>query len=807
MIIGGASRHRAGHALQMIALAAERSRLMPAIYETMIRCPACGGTVEGNAVECPQCGVVIARNRIRPESERPTGEVLAEATSDNLMGNYQIRQMPDGSLFCNCLSFLGQRGTQNGNGFATCKHIRRYHEDNPASLVTIQEPVRPSEYQKAALRRLGVENLDLVTNDQAYWIFKELLRKQGVTYKEYKFLMGRHNSIELLPVFSFGAEFELGIDPSHGRNGLCRKMTEVGLDTTFRGYTHDVMASWKVVTDASVSVPGCENLELVTPKLFGAEGFGKMRLALQTCNGMGSKVNSTCGMHVHVDAYWSRQEVLELAKMFLKVEQKIFWPLVPPSRRNNEFAKRLTRQAIEQGLQTADYSTFHRYHSLNLNAFSRYKTVEFRLHSGTTDPERTINWLVFLLKTCDWVKRGGRSTQIDLPSLTIGSYLDLIGMGESATSRLRRSREYIQERYNFWMQDAAMNPANRWRLDNECADDLTLQSAPTPRRSRTRRATVPPATPRRATATEGPPPLSGSRPAESIFDDDEVAHVRAEGTFEERATNLAKNVYNAASISDGLPGRLFDDDVHFTRQDTVAYQARSFRPTRQISFDDLAEGENTRNWYFASQSSNSTHNTTLSSSDDGNVMYGVLECSCQGFRTHGWCVHTISVARYYVCKEYAARRIRAIMPEDPATTGRERRLSERYTQQGYESAALARGLSTVRYCQESENYDTTNQVSVGYLAFNRHPTRRIPFNQVSPLHDPPGQIPTSWVFPSESNNTLFHRVQMTMQHLDDNVLDAALNCTCQAWRSRRYCVHTINVARYLTIREHYRRRQ
>mgnify|MGYP000942782411 FL=1 len=164
---------------------------MPENVIQMRACRVCGGTVDIGTVECPQCGVVISNNRIRPEGHRPEGEVLSQAVSDSLMGTYEIRKMPDGSLFCNCLSFLGQTGTQNGVGFSTCKHIRRYMEENPGQVSRIETPNKPSEYQNAGLKRLGVQRTDYLTNDQAYWVFKELLRKQGVNYSEYRFLMGQ----------------------------------------------------------------------------------------------------------------------------------------------------------------------------------------------------------------------------------------------------------------------------------------------------------------------------------------------------------------------------------------------------------------------------------------------------------------------------------------------------------------------------------------------------------------------------------------------------------------------------------------
>jgi len=607
-------------------------------------CRVCGGTVDMHAVECPQCGVVVSNNRIRPEGHRPDGEVLANAVSDNLMGTYEIRKMPDGSLFCNCLSFLGQNGTQNGVGFSTCKHIRKWMEDNPGHTSPISNATRPSEYQNAALKRLGVQRTDYLTNDQAYWTFKELLRKQGVNYSEYRFLMGRHNNISLLPVFSFGAEFEMGIHHATGVNGVAQRLSELGINTEYRGYTHDVMASWKIVTDGSVVVDGYDPIELVTPKLFGAEGFGKIRMALGACNVIGSKVNSTCGLHVHIDACWTREELLELAKLVVKIEQKILWPLVPPSRRNNTYSKRLTRNALLVSMQYPDFhnpNRSHRYYSLNLQAYHQYKTVEFRIHNGTTDPDKTSNWIVFLLKLCDWVKRGGRSTQIQLDTLTIGSFLDLIGMGDNATSRLRRSRDYILERYNHWMQDAAMHTANQWTLDGENADDLTLVSRP--RAAASQRVS-------RATAYANTPP--GRQPAN---------HDVEQQT--DRIESFAHTYYDRAALGRPLTPSAYSfrsTDYDADNLISVGHLAFNRHPTRRIRYADIAAGAAEQTWRFPSESNpDRVHETTLNvfAGSDGNDLRNSLSCTCQAFRGRRYCVHTISVARYYVMQEYARRRI------------------------------------------------------------------------------------------------------------------------------------------------------
>ncbi|MCL4491835.1 MAG: amidoligase family protein, partial [Nitrospirae bacterium] len=74
----------------------------------------------------------------------------------------------------------------------------------------------------------------------------------------------------------------------------------------------------------------------MTPKLFGAEGFELIRKVLNIWNDLGGTVNRTCGTHVHIDAWnWDVPHMLELARIWAKIEQKVLWYLVSPSRRGN----------------------------------------------------------------------------------------------------------------------------------------------------------------------------------------------------------------------------------------------------------------------------------------------------------------------------------------------------------------------------------------------------------------------------------------------------------------------------------------
>ena len=104
------------------------------------------------------------------------------------------------------------------------------------------------------------------------------------------------------------------------------------------------------------------------------------------------KVNTSCGLHVHIDCRGrTADDVRAVAKRMTAwlIALKEF---VPESRRNNTDYAALS------------FSETNRYRAVNFVAFSKYKTLEIRLHSGTVDYTKIIAWvrlceLLFVLPT------------------------------------------------------------------------------------------------------------------------------------------------------------------------------------------------------------------------------------------------------------------------------------------------------------------------------------------------------------------------------------------------------------------------
>jgi hypothetical protein len=183
-------------------------------------------------------------------------------------------------------------------------------------------------------------------------------------------------------------------------------------------YGHTTPRDWKVVTDASIN--GHNGFEVVSPILSGDEGKTEVRKVMDALTAAGAKVNKSCGLHVHIGAVdFTMTEFANIAKNYLVFED-FFDAIMPASRRAdaNIYIKSLrakfgdyshaaarrgmaavsacrTINEIIRCLNGADSSS--RYYKLNLTAFWRHRTIEFRQHSGTTDAEKAINWIELLM--------------------------------------------------------------------------------------------------------------------------------------------------------------------------------------------------------------------------------------------------------------------------------------------------------------------------------------------------------------------------------------------------------------------------
>jgi len=201
----------------------------------------------------------------------------------------------------------------------------------------------------------------------------------------------------------FGIEIEFLVPSLSSIDRLAQEMADRGLRCEVQGYNHNDVDHWKVTTDSSVggtgSTQGWVGRELVSPPLSSKEGRRQVELACQALAAVGARVNRTCGLHVHHDArHLSEATILRLAAMTVDLGDALD-ELVAASRRRaawNTYCTRFDANDLSalQGLGLRGFAQHaSRYKTLNLSAFLRHGTVEFRQHQGTVEAEKVLAWV------------------------------------------------------------------------------------------------------------------------------------------------------------------------------------------------------------------------------------------------------------------------------------------------------------------------------------------------------------------------------------------------------------------------------
>lgn len=216
----------------------------------------------------------------------------------------------------------------------------------------------------------------------------------------------------------FGVEIEAYNCDKHR---LAQELQEAGIDVAVEGYNHQTRNHWKLITDGSLT--GNDTFELVSPVLEGEAGLQQLQKVCWVLDFCDVKVNNSCGLHIHMDAAdFTIETWRNLAITYRRLES-IVDGFMPDSRRHNSYCKSLTgiserrireAQNIEQ-LRIAFGND--RYYKLNIEAYARHRTVEFRQHSGTINFTKMENWIRFVANMITFAQQGMVNTGCQLSSI------------------------------------------------------------------------------------------------------------------------------------------------------------------------------------------------------------------------------------------------------------------------------------------------------------------------------------------------------------------------------------------------------
>ena len=164
---------------------------------------------------------------------------------------------------------------------------------------------------------------------------------------------------------------------------------------------------WSAVSDASI---GRGNAEVVSPILTYPTDIPVLQNVIRAIRKAGGKVNSSCGIHVHVDASClDGRQLGNLAKIVYKQEPLILHALQISQSRLNSYTKPTEENFIadinkhrpqsltelcqlwygENNLDEMRHTHYHssRYHGVNFHSLLYRGTVEFRWFESTLHAE------------------------------------------------------------------------------------------------------------------------------------------------------------------------------------------------------------------------------------------------------------------------------------------------------------------------------------------------------------------------------------------------------------------------------------
>ena len=200
--------------------------------------------------------------------------------------------------------------------------------------------------------------------------------------------------------------------------------------------TDSTNRKWKVVSDASIQATGGLNsrCELVSP-ICEYKDIETIQEIIRLLRENGMKVNSSTGIHIHIDAKThTAQSLKNLANIMASKEELLFEALD------------VNRERLERWCKGHDEAHMHysqtRYRALNLHSVWQKGTVEFRCFNSTTHAGKIKAYIQLCLAISHQAKTQTgatrRHTQTTNHKYTFRTWLLRIGMigDEFKTARL-----------------------------------------------------------------------------------------------------------------------------------------------------------------------------------------------------------------------------------------------------------------------------------------------------------------------------------------------------------------------------------
>ena len=204
-------------------------------------------------------------------------------------------------------------------------------------------------------------------------------------------------------------------------------------------------SGWNAQHDSSLgrAPRGYEGVEIVSPILRGAEGLRQINQAIGWLQGLDARVNTTCGLHVHVGFPNDRREITKLLHLVANFETAIYASTGTKSRETSHWSAPITDSHRELAFGASDLSGMghavrDRYHSLNLTnlIYGSKPTVEFRAFAGTLNYQKIVGHVRLCVGLVERTLTRTRRTGWDAKTPVATSPIHRNGEGATCLTRL-----------------------------------------------------------------------------------------------------------------------------------------------------------------------------------------------------------------------------------------------------------------------------------------------------------------------------------------------------------------------------------
>ena len=331
------------------------------------------------------------------------------------------------------------------------KHTQLGAETIPAKVDRIK-------LMNAFYRKVLEKNHALYTYAPEAVEIRSTKLEDTMTYEERQKIRAGRNAIRVARHYNKGIEVEKEDVKEKYMKAFSGNLVSVELECVFhKDYRvpneKDLGMLTEVVGDGSVRYEdneGNDGSGAEVKVTMRSENPVRLKGIVDKINAMGGEVNTTCGMHVHLDQRGvSKVTATKRAKRLVKALPALM-KLVPQSRLENRFCQ-ANRMIPKHGTYRFNSD---RYMMINyLSAYRKHKTIEVRLHGGTLDFWKVLGWI----KLCQFIQN---SSEIDAISKACSnSIYNMTGIEELIRMETMPEsiRLYVWRRYRqFHMVQANM---------------------------------------------------------------------------------------------------------------------------------------------------------------------------------------------------------------------------------------------------------------------------------------------------------------------------------------------------------------